>query len=270
MSHLAFHRRPEASGWVFAGVGIGVIVAGLIALVFGVNRLGPNNAWLLLGVLCALVATVAWKPLSVVTSSVKAQEAQAATPLAPSEWTLVACYGMFGFGYIIPATFIPASARALVNDPAVFGWTWPIFGLAAAASTVAIAKIFKATPPRRVAGSSLAVMAVGVAAPIFQMSVASLLVSAVCVGGTFMVMTLAGAQEARRMAVGSPTKLMAALTAAFAIGQTAGPVVVGLEKATGITLAFSSGMAVVLLLSSSLVLLVTSARASERARSLIR
>jgi len=261
MSHLAFHRRPEASGWVFAGVGIGVIVAGSIALAFGVNRLRPETAWVLLGVLCALVAAMAWKQLSVSTAEVRVQEAQAAPQLGRSEWTLVACYGVFGFGYIIPATFIPAAARALVNDPAVFGWTWPVFGLAAAASTVAVSTIFRATPPRRVASWSLAVMAVGVAAPVFQMRVAALVVSALCVGGTFMVMTMAGAQEARRIATGSPTKLMAALTAAFAIGQTAGPGVVGLAEATGNAVELSSGLAVALLLCSSLVLLNTSPRA---------
>lgn len=104
-------------------------------------------------------------------------------------------------------------------------------------------------------------MAVGVAAPVFQMRVAALVVSALCVGGTFMVMTMAGAQEARRIATGSPTKLMAALTAAFAIGQTAGPVVVGLGEATGNAVELSSGLAVALLLCSSLVLLNTSPRA---------
>ena len=61
MSHLAFHRRLEASGWVFAGVGIGVIVAGSIALAFGVNRLRPESAWVLLGVLCALVVACSFR-----------------------------------------------------------------------------------------------------------------------------------------------------------------------------------------------------------------
>jgi predicted MFS family arabinose efflux permease len=260
MSHLAVHRRLEASGWVFAGVGVGVALAGLIALAFGVNRLGPDHAWLVLGGLCALVAATAWKPLSISTSAVKAQEAQHAPPLKRFQWTLVACYGVFGFGYIIPATFIPAAARALINDPAVFGWTWPVFGLAATASTALVSTLFKATPPRRIAAWSLVVMAVGVAAPLVQASIASLTVSALCVGGTFMVMTMAGAQEARRIAIGSPTKLMAALTAAFAIGQTAGPMVVGLGKATTSAVALSGGLAVFLLLLSAGILLKTSAR----------
>jgi hypothetical protein len=74
-----------------------------------------------------------------------------------------------------------------------------------------------------------------------------------------MVMTMAGAQEARRISVGSPTKLMAALTSAFAIGQMAGPVVISVGRARN-ALALASGSAVALLLLSSLVLLRASAR----------
>jgi hypothetical protein len=90
--------------------------------------------------------------------------------------------------------------------------------------------------------------------------VASLLVSALCVGGTFMVTTMAAAQEARRIATGSPTKLMAALTAAFAFGQTAGPLLVGLGGATGGALAASSGMAAALLLLAAAMLRLTESR----------
>jgi predicted MFS family arabinose efflux permease len=259
LSQLASHRRPDASGWVFAGVGVGVTLAGLVALAFGVSRQGPQTAWVLLGTLCALVAAATWRPLATSVADLHDRTAPS-TPLARSEWTLVACYGVFGYGYIIPATFIPAAARMLVNDPAVFGWTWPVFGLAAAASTIAVSTIFRTAPPLRVAAWSLAVMSVGVAAPLFQMSVFALVVSSLCVGGTFMVMTMASAQEARRIAVDSPTRLMAALTSAFALGQMAGPLVIGIGKARN-AVVLASGSAVALLLLSALVLLNTSARA---------
>ena len=52
---------------------------------------------------------------------------------------LVLCYGTFGFAYVIPATFVPAMARELVTDPLVFGWAWPVFGIAAALSTLVAA-----------------------------------------------------------------------------------------------------------------------------------
>ena len=142
---------------------------------------------------------------------------------------MVTCYGAFGLGYILPATFLPAAARRLVDDPAVFGWTWPVFGAAAALSTVAVSTIFRGIAPRTVVGWSLLVMAVGVAAPLVQMSLPTLVVSALCVGGTFMVTTMAGAQEAKRVSPGTPTRLMAALSASFAIGQLVGPILVGIS-----------------------------------------
>jgi len=62
---------------------------------------------------------------------------------------------------------------------------------------------------------------------------AGLLVAATFVGGTFMVATLAGMQEARRRAASAAPRLMAAMTAAFALGQLAGPVVVAVAAAAG-------------------------------------
>ena len=264
LAHLAANGRSHASGWVFSGVGAGLFVTGIVALVAGVGHGNPANAWILLGGVCAVIAAVAWNSLSIEASGTNAQEMRQAHALERSEWTLVLCYGIFGFGYILPATFIPAAIRALVDDPLVFGWAWPVFGLAAAASTVAVSTYFRETPPRRVATWSLVVMAIGVIAPVIRTSVGSLIVSALCVGGTFMVMTMAGAQEARRIAEGSPTKLIAALTAAFAVGQIAGPVLVGIGHGTDGAVAQASGLAVTLLLLSAVVLRGTGTPSASR------
>jgi predicted MFS family arabinose efflux permease len=188
------------------------------------------------------------------TAASKTQNGTAATRLDRSAWLLVACYGVFGFGYIIPATFLPAAARALVLDPMVFGWTWPVFGLAGALSTVGVTTLFRATAPRRVAVVSLLVMAVGVAAPAFDESLGAVLMSAVCVGGTFMVMTMAAIQEARRIST-HPDRLIAALTAAFALGQLAGPMVVSLSLSAGLGFTLPGAGAAALLMCSALALL---------------
>src|SRR3712207_9531764 len=78
----------------------------------------------------------------------------ASTTAAPSakhrHLLLVLCYGTFGFGYIVPATFLPAMARQLVSDPLVFGLTWPLFGLAAALSVAIAARWLSEWPRRRV------------------------------------------------------------------------------------------------------------------------
>jgi Uncharacterised MFS-type transporter YbfB len=51
-------------------------------------------------------------------------------------------------------------------------------------------------------------------------------IAACCVGGTFMVATMTGLQEARILAADHVSRLIAAMTAAFALGQIAGPLLV--------------------------------------------
>jgi MFS family permease len=139
---------------------------------------------------------------------------------------LVLCYGTFGFGYIIPATFVPAMARELVKDPLVFGWSWPIFGLAAALSTLVAALATRFVGNRRLWALSHLVMALGVAAPVVRPTIGGIMVAAFLVGGTFMVSTMSGLQEAQLVAGPRATALMAAMTTAFATGQIAGPLLV--------------------------------------------
>jgi len=83
---------------------------------------------------------------------------------------------------------------------------------------------------RRLWALSQFVMAAGVAAPVLWPSMGGIMVAALLVGGTFMVSTMGGMQEAQIVAGPHATRLMAAMTAAFAAGQIAGPLLV----ATGV------------------------------------
>ena len=53
------------------------------------------------------------------------------------------------------------------------------------------------------------------------------MLSALFVGGTFMVITMTGMQEGRRVGGLHATSLMATMTSAFAAGQIVGPICVG-------------------------------------------
>ena len=121
--------------------------------------------------------------------------------------------------FLLSVTFVPAMARDSIADPLVFGWAWPIFGATAALSTFFSAR----RDNRRVWAIAALVMASGVAAPMVLPGIAGIIAAALLVGGTFMVITMAGMQEARQ--IGGPT-LMAAMTATFATGQIAGPLAV--------------------------------------------
>jgi predicted MFS family arabinose efflux permease len=132
-----------------------------------------------------------------------------------------------------------------------------MFGAAAALSTVMVSTLFRKVTPRKMVAASLLVMAIGVAAPLIRTSLATLVVSALCVGGTFMVTTMAGAQEAARVSPGSPTRLMAALSGSFAIGQLIGPILVGLSIGGRDAFTVPSVLAVLALLIGAAVLLGT-------------
>jgi predicted MFS family arabinose efflux permease len=254
---LAARGRASWAGWVYSGVGIGIFVCGLVGLATGVLEIPPRTAWLLLAACSAAVAILCWGTLGAEPSLAAPPRSAPSAALPAGTWRLVLAYGAFGFGYIVPATFLPAAARQVVPDPAVFAWTWPVFGLAAAASTTASSRWLRDAPPRKLWMWAQVVMAAGVLAPVVRMSVPTLLWCAVCVGGTFMVVTMTGIQEARRLAGAAAPRLIAAMTAAFAVGQLVGPFTVtslGSSSAAGVALPHAVAAAVLLLGLAAMVL----------------
>jgi hypothetical protein len=69
-------------------------------------------------------------------------------------------------------------------------------------------------------------MALGVALPIIRPDIGAIFLAALMVGGTFMVVTLVAMQEARRVTGNAAMGLIAAMTASFAAGQIAGPLLI--------------------------------------------
>ena len=229
LQSLASAQRPEWAGAVFAGVGSGIALAGLVGLGTALSQQSPELAWRLLGVLAALVALVGWRSFA---PSVSPRDSLALSGAGTSRhaktWRLVMAYGAFGYGYILPATFLPAMARQQFANPSLFGVVWPLFGLAAAVSTLVASRVWRnAASPRALWVAAQLVMAAGVVAPVLSRSLSALLLSAVCVGGTFMVVTMAGMQQARLVGGAAAPQLMAAMTAAFAAGQLLGPLTIG-------------------------------------------
>lgn len=226
MPILAQMDKAAWSGRVFSGVGAGICLAGLASLVAGVMAWGSQGMWIFLGVTAAVFTLALWQQLAA--DAAPAAVTTERTPLSRQAWMAALCYGAFGYGYIIPATFLPALAREVITSPAVFGWIWPVFGAAAAVSTALAARFFPAHSPRRLWAHGQLVLAVGVIAPVFAVNLYILMFSALCVGGTFMLVTMAGIQEARRLGGSQGPPLIAAFTAAFALGQIIGPLTVNL------------------------------------------
>jgi predicted MFS family arabinose efflux permease len=249
LERLALLGRSNLSGTVYSGVGVGILGAGGACLALMSLHAGSADAWLALGVISIAITAAIW-PL------VKAGPSSNAPPaIAPPDfWSpdfrrLVLCYGAFGFGYIIPATFLPAMAKKIVEDPLLFGWAWPVFGAAAAVSTIFAVRLKRAVSHRAVWIGGHLVMALGIVVPLVVPGLSGIMTGALLVGGTFMVVTMAGLEEARRVAGPHARALMAAMTSAFALGQILGPVIVSL------LIPSTGGFAPALILAASVLVL---------------
>jgi predicted MFS family arabinose efflux permease len=240
--------RPALSGAVYAGVGAGSVVAGVLCVGVLQLHLGWRDAWLLLGVVGIVATAFLWP---VFNEKQKTRSRPPSERLNRQSVRLVLCYAAFGFGYIIPATFIPAFARETLRDPALYGWAWPLFGAAAAISTVVVSPLVRRFGERGVWIGGHLVMSAGVAAPLVLAGMTGIVLSALLVGATFMVITMAGLQEGRRH---GGTGVLAAMTAGFAAGQIAGPAFVALLAHAGARIEHASIAACALLLLSAAAL----------------
>ena len=220
--------QPQLGGVLFTGVGAGVACTGVLAALGLAAGVTSSGLWLAYGALAAIIAGGIW-PAFV------AQRTTGATPITaarrsrmrPAVMVLIGAYGVFGFGYIIPATFLPVIARDALGATAVTDWFWPAFGAAAVASTLLANRLTARCGNSAVLVASFLLEGVGVALLVPAPGVAAIALSALLVGGTFVVITMATLRAARELTGADSSRLIGILTAAFGIGQIAGPLAAG-------------------------------------------
>ena len=252
------NTRPALAGWVFSGVGTGIALGGLVCLALVASNVSSSIAWGILALLCAALGSVVWRqfpniapshhpPNTHSTDVNTTHNARAGSAVdQPRLWRLVICYGLYGFGYILPATYLPAQARILLQESWIYSLAWPVFGLAAAVSTLlaaALAHHFGRLPTW--VGAHV-LMAIGVVLPVFLPNLVAIVLAAMAVGGTFVVITLLAMQEAQRHGGQQAPIWMARLTTAFATGQLFGPLfVMGLGERLSLSLLLAAGVLLV-------------------------
>ena len=261
LDRLAGLQRPVLNSLIFTGVGFGTMLAGLICIVLMRIDASSAQAWITFGVLALAITAAVWTTYADggTTHHAAPRPRSGGVPWSREAVLLVFCFGASGFGYIIPATFLPAMAREIISDPAIFGWAWPVFGFAAIVSTLLVAAALRGVAPRRVWMMCHLVMACGVVMPVFFTGMAAIVTAALCVGGTFMVITMLSIQEARAVAGAQVVQLTAAMTASFALGQILGPLAASALLGAGFD--FSS-----VLLVAGMVLVISAIALQTRGR----
>lgn len=230
ISKLNAAGKAEQSGFIFSGVGIGIAFAGFVCMGLYLLDTSAALAWLSLALAAYIGLALSaglWQNEHNQATDSESKPVNANNKAAPTSlhWGLIFCYGFFGFGYILPATFIPAQAKLLVPDPMLFSLAWPIFGLACAVSTIIASRLSRRYQRRQIWAAAHVIMATGVLAPVVWESLISIIIAAICVGSTIMVITMVGLQEGQYVGGKSGAKKqIAAMTASFALGQFIGPI----------------------------------------------
>ena len=223
-------NRPRLGALVFAGPGVGVLLTGLLALVS--NILGQNSAtlWLIYAA-AALIMVLVIMPILPQPTNLPAQTH---TPQAgtrqPGIGRLGAIYGLYGLGYIIPATFLSQMANARFHGQWQAGLFWPAFGLCAAIGVVLIS-LRRPTPGTTGLWlmGGLWIQALGVLACLLPSS-AGLALGVILCGTPFLACMPLVMQRSRELAPHATQRNAALLTACFAVGQLTGPLLAALSS----------------------------------------
>lgn len=226
MATLQALHRPQLGSVVFAGVGVGIALAGLTSALLVEWELGPRAGWVAMGAVALLLTGSVWRELGEHGPATAPGHDAGRDSFSAIHWRLIWCYGAFGLGYIVPATFLPVLAREVSAGSQLSSLAWPAFGVAAALSTWLAEGFLRRYSRRSIWTGAHLIMALGIVLPLLWRHPAGVALAALCVGGTFMVITMVGLQEARVQAGRHPQALMGAMTAAFALGQLLGPLIV--------------------------------------------
>jgi len=169
LQRLAQLGRGELSAVHFAGVGSAIVISALAISAVALAGYGWSLMWVASGALsfAALLAVLALLPPD------DPGAPKAAAPL-PDETigrglpTLLLAYGLFGFGYVVTATFIVAIVKTYPAAHPVQPFVWLLVGAAAVPSVMLWTLIGGRIGVRRAFAVACVVEALGVAVSVLR------------------------------------------------------------------------------------------------------
>ncbi len=219
--------RPALAGVIYTGPGLGIAASGLAATGMVGLDLHSATAWAAFAALAAVLTGFAWPRLKAAVPAPAPAAATSASSGAGGQRGMLAvfavAYGLAGLGYIVTATFLPVIARqALPGGSVWLDLFWPLFGGAVAAGALLTLRL-PAWDRRWLLVGCYITQAIGVLLTVWWPSLAGFALGSLLLGLPFTAITLFAMQEARRLLPQNASALIGTLTAAWGLGQIAGP-----------------------------------------------
>ena len=226
---ITSRRAPQWGALHFAGVGTGIVVSVIVIELARVAGASMFAQWGALGLASAALLAVAW----VIVRRLPAPQlpaprvADAPARVSAPLLRLIAAYGLFGFGYIITATFIVAIVRRLEHAAVFEPLTWIVVGLLAAPSVFVWQRVAQRLGIYATLRLAFVLEAAGVLLAGFGSGPSAVVLGGALLGGTFMGITALGLIAARQGAGAHQDRVIGWMTASFGLGQLLGPAVAG-------------------------------------------
>jgi MFS family permease len=223
--------HPKLAGLMFCGPGVGIVLTSVPAFGMAADPWPTRWGWIAFSALGAAMLVPIWRILRspshfIATGTLQASSIarqQAVSKLDLESWAMTIIFGFAGFGYIITATFLPVIARHAMPGSLWVDLFWPMFGVAVAVGAWLVTRFGMHHDNRRMLMVLYAVQAIGVGVAATWPTVTGFVLCSLLVGTPFTAITSIAMREARRLWGGNATKLIGLMTASYATGQIAGP-----------------------------------------------
>ena len=225
MTKLDYRDKTKAMGIHFSGIGIAILVTDLLAKAALALGMLWSEVWLLL----AGVGTLLSLYLLPILGFERRHRSEApkytfrTSVFTPFVILLIVAYFTEGIGFVVQATFLPDIIDSLPGLRGYGAYTWTLVGIAGIPSCILLMRLAHRFGSLRVIVGAMALQALGILLPTFSDALLPNLLGALLYGGTFVGLVALFLHLGGRLAGPNPVVLMAALTAAYGIGQVSAP-----------------------------------------------
>ncbi|MBB6408393.1 YbfB/YjiJ family MFS transporter [Mesorhizobium sangaii] len=227
-SHINAAGRGDLQAWHFGGVGLGIAVSAAMMAALVTEHAGWPAGWLW----SAAISACGFVVVALLANEGPLANGEAThEPALPKDWSLmkiIVAYGLFGFGYVVTATFLVAIVRQGGGSRVFEAMVWMVAGLAGFPSTWLWQKIAARIGLYAAYALACFIEVAGVTANVAISGRTGPLLGGLLLGGTFIAITALGLQAARQQAPRAPRRIFALMTASFGLGQIIGPIAAGL------------------------------------------
>lgn len=244
-------RRPRLTTAMFSSVGLGIAITGLLLPFCYRHWPAWQTGWLVSTILATVLASLAMLGVRSPRAILDIEDATVRAPEGSSGayWTVCIAYGLAGFSYVVPATFL---VTIMSLDPRLAAFapaSWTIVGVVAALSIFFWTPLAERFGKSSMLVASLLLLAFGCAAPAVFHNAFGAFGGAFGLGASFMAISMMSVGLVHEIEPERANTRIAGVTVVFSIGQFIGPLF------TAYSYARTHGYAQALLVAAALLLL---------------